>query len=143
MMLLVDVYAQKAAVHAVEQKQFDGHPMLFRDVEARLDETIKTIEDTVVIFNEYLKIRPSLLRTERDQGNRDGIASAIPESGEGYREMDIQGLQRRATDRAVAIADQWVEEAQDEAFAADLEEAGENKSYRWERFRDEVAAKLG
>jgi len=141
MMLLVDVYAQKGAVHAVEQKQFDGHPMLFREVEAALDETIKTMKDTVLMFNEYLKATPSLSRAEWDQGNGDGIASAIPDSGEGYRTIDIQGVQRRAADRAVAITDQWVEEAQDEVFAINLEETGEHESYMWEQFRKEDAAK--
>ena len=139
--LIVDVFAQKGAVHAVQHEQFDGQPMLFREVEAALDETIKTMEDTVLIFNEYLKATPSLSRAEWDQGNGDGIAFAIPDSGEGYRTIDIQAVQRLTTDWAVAIADRWVEEAQDTAFAVNLEETGEHESYMWEQFRKEDAAK--
>src|SRR5713101_7806811 len=77
-MLIMDVFAHRAAIQAVQEKYFDGHPILFRDVETRLAETIRAIEDAVATFNEYLKTRANLFSRERNQEDReDGIASAI------------------------------------------------------------------
>ncbi len=41
-MVIVDVFAHKAAVQAVEESYFEGHPILFRDVELRLAQTTKS-----------------------------------------------------------------------------------------------------
>jgi hypothetical protein len=49
-MLLMDVFAHKAVVHKIQEKYFDGHPILYCDAEAKLAETIKSIEDAVSTF---------------------------------------------------------------------------------------------
>jgi hypothetical protein len=41
-MVIVDVFAHKAVVQAVEESYFEGHPILFRDVELRLAQTTKS-----------------------------------------------------------------------------------------------------
>jgi len=53
--LAADVFAHRAAVRAVQDKHFDGHPILFRDVQGGLADTVKKLEDGVAVFNEYLK----------------------------------------------------------------------------------------
>ncbi len=54
-MLVVEVLAYRAAVKPVQEKYFDGHPILRRDIETALEITTQAILDAVATFNEYLR----------------------------------------------------------------------------------------
>jgi len=139
-MLIMDVFAHRAAIQAVQEKYFDGCPILFRDVETRLAETIRAIEDAVATFNEYLKTRANLFSRERNQEEReDGIASAIPGEREGHLAIHIEGIQRRAVDYLVDdIVDEWVRNAKHKAVADILQETREHEAYVWRTLREQV-----
>jgi len=139
-MLIMDVFAHRAAIQAVQDKYFDGCPILFRDVETGLDETIRAVEEAVATFNEYLKTRADLFSRERNQEEReDGIASAIPGEHEGHLAIDIEGIQGRAKDYVVDdIVDDWVRNAKDKAVADILQETREHEAYVWRTLRERV-----
>ena len=139
-MLIMDVFAHRAAIQAVQEKYFDGCPILFRDVEIGLGETIRAIEDAVAMFNEYLKTRADLFSRERSQEEReDGIASTIPGEREGHLAIDIEGIQGRAKDYLVDdIVDEWVRNAKDKAVADILQETREHEAYVWRTLREQV-----
>lgn len=115
--LIVNVYSRMAAVQIIQDKYFDGHAILSRDVEAKLEETLKTIEDGAVTFNEYLKTREALFKTEWDQEDQeDGFASAIPGEREGKLTIDLEAIKQGAKGRQVkALADLWLKQAKEEA----------------------------
>jgi hypothetical protein len=56
-MLLMEVAIHKAAVRTIQERYFDGHLIMFRDVEANLKRTYQTVHEAVAIFNEYLNDR--------------------------------------------------------------------------------------
>jgi len=113
--LIVNVYSRMAAVQIIQDKYFDGHAILGRDVEAQLKETLKMIEDGAVTFNEYLKTREALFKTEWDEEDQeDGFASAIPGEREGKLTIDLEAIKQRAKGRQVkALADHWIKEAKE------------------------------
>jgi len=116
--LIVNVYSRMAAVQIIQDKYFDGHAFLTHDVEAKLEETLKTIEDGAVTFNEYLKTREALFKAEWDEEDQDdGIASAIPGEREGRLSIDLEAIKQRAKGRQVkALADKWVKDAKEETL---------------------------
>lgn len=115
--LIVNVYSRMAAVQIIQDKYFDGHAILGRDVEAQLEETLKMIEDGAVTFNEYLKTREALFKTEWDEEDQeDGFASAIPGEREGKLTIDLEAIKQGAKGRQVkALADLWLKQAKEEA----------------------------
>jgi hypothetical protein len=79
-----DIFHYQAAVQMVQDKCFDGHPILWQDVEAGLVEAIKILEDGVAIFNDYLSI-----------GERKGISV-----------IDIDAIRSRQD--GSELANQWI-----------------------------------
>ena len=119
--LIVNVYSRMAAVQIIQDKYFDGHAILALDVEGRLDETLKMIEDGAVTFNEYLKTRETLFKTEWDEEDQeDGIASAIPGEREGQLTLDLEAIKQSAKGRPVkALANHWIKEAKEKTLRMD------------------------
>ena len=142
-MLVMDVFAHRAALQAVQEKYFDGHPILFRDVEASLEETIATVEKTAAAFNEYLETRADLLKTQRDQEKRnDQLPSATPHERGSCLTICVEAIQNRAKDYiAVFMAALWVKRAQEKAVADILKETQEHEAYIWEAFRERFGVK--
>jgi hypothetical protein len=121
------VFAHRAAIRVVQDKHFDGHPILFRDVETGLDDTIKTLEDGIATFNDYLKAR---------------AASTIPGEREGPLAIDIDAIHAAAKKiLAGEIANEWIQAAKDKARADILEETDEHGAFVWDRFRQQVGVK--
>src|SRR5713101_3085013 len=139
-MLIMDVFAHRAAIQAVQEKYFHGHPILFRDVEIGLGETIRAIEEAVATFNEYLKTRKALFQTEWDQEERgSGVPSAGLGEREGHLAIDIEGIQGRVKDYLVDhIVDEWVRNAKHKAIADILQETREHEAYVWRTLREQV-----
>jgi hypothetical protein len=120
--LLKDFFAHRAAVELVQGQHFDGHPILFLDVEAEWAETARTLESAVATANEYLKRRAALCHAEPNRG-----------ASESYPAIALESIQASAGgQRAAAIAEQWLREARDEAVEMD--------AAKWERCREEFGA---
>ena len=142
--LIADVFAHKAAIQVLEETYFDGHPILFQDVEARLTETIKTMEDAVTTLNDYLKTRADLFKVEWDQEAReDRIASGMPGEREGQLAMDIGAIQNQAGKHLAGdIANKWVKDARDDAIQHALEaKTGEAQAFYWGRLQEMARVK--
>jgi hypothetical protein len=128
-MLLMDIFAHNAVVR----------PILFCDVEAKLAETIESMEDVASTLNEYLAARNALLKSELDQEDSADDASAILGEREAHLAIDIQAIRGRAEDFLVDyIADEWVKEARENAKADILQETREHEVYVWQTFRERV-----
>jgi len=119
--LTAETYAQRAAVQTVQDIHFDGHAILFHEMETGLDENIKTLEDAIATFNAYLKAKPGEPET-RLAINSDAIrANAV----------------KAQADR---LAANWIKSAKDKAKADILSEGDEQGfcAFVWDQFREAV-----
>lgn len=113
-LVISDIFRHKAAVQIVQDKYFDGHPILYRNVVDDLEKTIRVVEDAVATLNEYLKTRRELFETEWNQEalEEDGITSAIPGEREGRLAIDIDDIRDRVNKRsATTLANEWANNA--------------------------------
>lgn len=141
-----EVYSHRYAVQIIQDDHFDGHPILFRDVEAALDAAIQTLEDGVETFNSYLKTRAEIFRMEwdADEEENDGVATAIPGEREGRLAIDIEAIRASAKKYAARHdAAKWTKAAKDSAKADILEETEEGgDAFFWQAFRDQVKTEI-
>jgi hypothetical protein len=121
--LLKFLFAHLAAVELVQAQHFDGHPILFMDLETELTEATRTIESAVVTANEYLKCRAVRAGANTNGGTGESPLSIALES----IKASVNGQ------RAAAIAEKWMHDASHEAIESDEEQ--------WERCREEFGAK--
>ena len=141
-MLFVETFALEYAVDLIQEQYFDRHPILFRDVEIQLQESIQQMLHALAIFDEY-KGWLSGLNKERRPGvqNEAGAGPTPTEAPEGHLSLDIETVQMRAKNwLAQGIADEWVKDAKERAVADILQETGEHEAYVWRTFRERVKA---
>jgi len=120
--LVAGVWAQRAAIQAVQDQYFDGHPILFVDVEDGLNETIKTLEDCIAIFNAYLKTRVEFFKGEP----------------EGRLAIDVDAVRAAAVKlHTKRVAAAWIKHAKQIAKAEILAETNEHGAFLWDRLRNE------
>jgi len=113
--LVTEVFSRRAAVKVIQDKYFDGHNILFREEETKLEETMKTIEGGVATFNEYLMTRELLFKTEWDQEDQEeGLSTAIPGEREGQLSIDLDAVKTRSKGLVKALADKWIKDAKEE-----------------------------
>jgi hypothetical protein len=125
--LLGNIFALRAAVQRVQEEHFDGHPILFRDLERELSIATQIIEDAVTAFNDYLIFREATFPQEQADAAKGQEGPAI----------DIEAVRASVGGKAsVAVAMQWVKEAQDYAADDSQEDAGERDKRRWDRLRE-------
>ena len=136
--LIADILEHEAAVKVIQDKYFDGHPILFQDTATKLAETIVAIEEGVSTFNEYLRIRETLFVGDKNKADkRDEIVSAIQGESNGPLMIDMKVLRRCSCEQdALALADAWVKFEQEKAVAELLEGTGEHETYLWEKFQE-------
>ncbi|MGD0253267.1 MAG: hypothetical protein ABSC01_11285 [Verrucomicrobiota bacterium] len=121
--LLKGFFAHLAAVELVQDEYFDGHPILYPELEAELTEATRTIESAVATANEYLNRR----------AKRDG-AETNAGAGESPLAITLESIKASVNgQRAAAVAEKWMHDASREAVGSDEE--------RWERCREELLAK--
>jgi hypothetical protein len=107
----------------VQDEYFDGHPILYPELEAELTEATRTIESAVATANEYLNRR----------AKRDG-AETNAGAGESPLAITLESIKASVNgQRAAAVAEKWMHDASREAVGSDEE--------RWERCREELLAK--
>jgi hypothetical protein len=121
--LLKDFYAHRAAVELIQEEHFDGHPILFLDVEGALTETMRTVESAVATANEYLQ----------SQGHPpDGPAGPDGRTGDDNLAIALDAIKAGASGQwAAAIAENWMSDTREEAVKLDAE--------KWERWREKCA----
>jgi len=126
--LIMDALAYKTAVQVVQEKYFDGHPILCCDIEAALEKTTQAILDAAATLNEYQQKRANLSSREKNHKHKptDGIVSA---KGENKLIINIEAIRDEAGTIVSPIVDGWVEGAQQIAVALMLEETGEDEEF--------------
>jgi hypothetical protein len=138
-MLLTDVFLHKAAVREIQDKYFDGHPVLFCDAESNLLETIKSLEYAASMFNEYSAISGDLFRSDSGPEGHAEEPPAILDESKVHLAIDIGFLRLRAEEFLVDyVANEWVKETMDDARADILQETGEHEGHIWRAFRERV-----
>lgn len=134
--LILDWFAQRAAVQVIQTKYFDNHSILFRDIEAAMDKRTKLILATVATVNKFLNPRPDLLNpTFQDIA----VEPASPGQPGGRVAIDIEAIQADVkTKHADALAVAWAEDAKFEAAFAIMDETGEGMKLYADVFKDAI-----
>jgi hypothetical protein len=132
-MLMEDIFQHQLSVELVQDRYFDGHPILFRDVEDNLMQAIKAVRDAVGIFNSYVTIRSELF--EAGLGHEDDGNFAASGERTGHLIINIEKVRDRAR---LTDVDEWVKDSKQDAIVDILQETGEDKAYRWRIFRESL-----
>jgi hypothetical protein len=130
--LFVEAFTHQGAVQTIESKYFDGHFILYRDVENGLDETKKMVEGGVAMFNEYMKTREALFKAYK-------VRPAGPVERQGRITIDLDDIKDQAKKQVAARADHWVKCSREKTEASNLEAAGDHPGYvafEWNRLRE-------
>lgn len=111
--LIEDLYRHQAAVKIIQDKFFDGHPVLFPPAESGLTRAVHAVEDAVHTFNEYLKIRAKLFKNEWDDEDerQGGLTSAIPGEREGLLTINLEMVAANAARGGKDLAKEWASAA--------------------------------
>ena len=125
--LVRDVYRHQAAVKVIQDKLFDGHPILYQSSRIRMDKTIHAIEDAAGTFNDYLAVRADLFKAdwEDEEENEGGYVTAIPGEREGTLKIDLEKVQAEAAKGSKDLAKEWTTKAKEEAVFDIRQSAGE------------------
>ena len=125
--LTAEVFKHQAAAGIVQDRYFDGHPILYRDAEAKLEEVVKTITDGIGTFNEYLKTRAELPKAKWGlEGTEEGIAPTLPGERDECLGIDIRVIKSEAAGcQAAAMADQWIKSAKADTKRMEAESLGD------------------
>lgn len=111
--LLKDFFVHGAAVELVQSQHFDGHPILFLNLEGELVELARTIESAVATANEYLQCC-----AVSAAGDKSGLV------------IDLESIKVSSNGkRAAAIAAKWLRDARFEAIESEQEQ--------WDSWREE------
>ena len=106
--IIIEIFALQAGIECVQDRHFDGRPILFRDWEARLEATVEVVEEGVGVFNVYMKT----------------VQELITDNGESGQILPIDLLSVKTGAKAEggpAHAELWFEQAMEEA-TEDFEE---------------------
>jgi len=109
-MLMEDIFQHQLSVEFIQDRYFDGHPILFRDVEDNLMQAIKAVTDAVGIFNSYVKIRSELF--EAGLGHEDDGNFAASGERTCHLIINIENIRDRAR---LTDVDEWVKDSRQEA----------------------------
>lgn len=111
--LIEDLYSHQAAVQVVQDKFFDGHPVLYPPAVDGLKRAIQKVEEAVQTFNRYLDIRSRLFKAEWDEEDehQDGLTSAIPGEREGLLKINLEAVASAAGRGGKELAKAWAKKA--------------------------------
>jgi hypothetical protein len=130
--LLAEVFTCRSAVQIIEGKYFDGHAILYRDIEDGLDEALKTIEGGIAAFNEYVKTREVFFKTKRAR-------SAGAAERQRCTTIDLDGIRDEVKKMSVVeYVDQCVKHSKEMTEVSNLEASGDHDGYvafEWHRLR--------
>jgi hypothetical protein len=138
--LIEDLYGYQAAVKVIQDKFFDGHPVLYPPAADGLKRAIQEVEDAVHTFNEYLDIRNRLFKAEWDDEDerQDGLTSAIPGEREGLLKINLEMVASAAIRTGKDLAKEWAKKAKAEA-TFDIRQRDEGP----EQAAEEMAVSMG
>lgn len=129
---LEDLIAHQAAVQIVRDRYFNGHAILFKDVEELLTTTVGIMQTAVEEYGACREITAAAAAQRK--GRRKGDAP----SGEVMSALDIEAV-RAGIDasKAAALAERWVSTAKRTATIAGLADDRARAAYSWRWLREE------
>jgi predicted protein tyrosine phosphatase len=140
--LLMKMTAYKAAVQTIQERYFESHPILFKDVETEYEISIGLIRVGIAAFNEYRKDMAHLLTRELDQEQQKaGTANPIPFERKSSLPIDIEAIEKRGKTLVNSIVEKWTMNAKFKAKADVLRETGKHEDFVWQYFQKEVGLK--
>jgi hypothetical protein len=128
-MLLTEAVAYKTSIQIIQERYLDSRPILFNNIEAELESTIRTMRDAIGLFNEY----------------SGGLADPMDEpdqEAEIHPSIDIGDVELRAEQLADTIVDDWVTTAKNKGKCDILEARGKkHEDFVWQNFRKVMGVK--
>ena len=135
--LIIDFLLYDSLVNIIQGKYFDGHSIIYRDVEVELAEIKTMIEDAVVAFNEYLIKMGDKIKTDADKNGTGDTAEPFKRFL-----LDIEGTRKRFDQESiVAIAEKWAKDAKDKVIFEILDEMDkyeEARAFAWNIARENI-----
>lgn len=138
--LIRDIYSHQTAVQVIQEKHFDGHPILDKEIENGLKKSIQAVEDAVLTFNDYLGVRGRIFAAdwEEEEEHEGGNVTAIPGEREGTLKINLEKIKAESVRVGKELAKFWMTNARDEAiFDIRQAEGDEDAAF------DELAIKRG
>jgi hypothetical protein len=140
--LLMETTTYKSAVQTIQEKYFETHPILFKDVETEFEATIGTIRNGIAAYNQCVQLSAEVINREFDPvQQKDGLTNAAPFERESSLSIDVETIEKRAEMLADFIVRKWVTNAKTKGTADILRETGKHEDYIWQHFRKEVGLK--
>jgi hypothetical protein len=135
--LILDFFIYDAVLKTIQEKYFDGHLFIYRDVEKSLLKTRIALEDLVSAFNEYLaKMEPKIAGAKDKNGPIDTAAflkRLTLNIDETIKLFDQESI--------VAGAEKWAKDARDKVIVEHLDDMGrhdEASRFLWDIAREEI-----
>lgn len=121
MPFLWDLYGYAAAIQILQEKYFDGHLILSRDVEALLDEALQ---------------RTEIALSRTNKGMRGWAIMYAPELRDQLPIMDLPAIKEKGSSgEGPAFVQKWLREAKTVAKGKIMEQRGEGyEAYLWKMF---------
>jgi len=136
--LIVESFAYEEATKLIQEKYFDGHPFLYRDIEAILMATSKLIKETVSTFNHCFRESEST-STGKGDGGKNG--AALQGENGSLLPVDIEKIKESLDRQLISeIAERWAKNAMDRATYAALENIDQTKAdeFLWNLEKEEA-----
>lgn len=115
--LILNVFRHQAAVRLIQDEYFNGHPILARDTESRMDDVISTIKDVCQRLDEYLDVRKHLFSNEWEEDSEyDGLPGGLTGELAGRLNVDVDKI-KPAKKSVEDLAKQWIVFAKAQAIA--------------------------
>ncbi len=134
LLLIGEFFIFDGIVIAIQEKYFDGHSIIFRDVEEKLLETKRMNENTVAEFNDYLKKMVVEFKIEEREAEEKALFERLTLNiDEERNSIDQKSI--------VEIAEAKAKEARDSAYIGMLDEMDrhdEATEFLWNQAREEL-----
>jgi hypothetical protein len=137
--LIYDFLIYDAVCKMIQEKYFDGHPFIYRNVEALLARTYKMMEEMAAWFNDVVKAIEAAYTTEAGE-DESGIA-APDEQEENEFIIDMEEIKESINRQPLSIVVvNWVKNAKDKATESMLGETDHNKvnAFLWDRVKEQA-----
>jgi flagellar biosynthesis chaperone FliJ len=134
---IVEFYIYDAVVKTIQDKYFDGHSFIYRNIEANLLEIETTIKELVLTFNEYLEKMQTKIQSV-DNENETINTTDFPN----WLTLDIEDTRKRLDHKSIiSSAEKWAKDAKDKTTVKFLDEMGKHddaSGFLWNLAREEA-----
>ncbi len=139
-LLLMHLYSYQMAVQNLQERYFDGHPILSHEVEDALKDTIEILLKTIGTYKEYVKDR-DLDGCTVGLRNRSHDGTGTQNELDGEPELaDLEGFQKGGREMADKVLKDWATDAHDQGVAAISPGTPDLEDLLWKNFQKKYGA---